>query len=115
MARPKKPEEPPKINLEVDMYPHIIQRIDHYLYKRWPDLFVDENFKQFKNNYENKYNEMIGKEARIEARLQEFEGKIMRMVKEYNNSLNDMIDRQSAKLDAEIFARTAKRWWQFWK
>ena len=108
---PKKSKETPpqpKIVLETDVYPHLIHRIDHYLYKKWPDLFVDENFKEFKKDIETKHEEMRDKENRINARYQEWESKLDAKLKEIEalRIQLDLLRRKVSHLEE-------KKWYQF--
>jgi len=109
----KEPVKDPKIVLETDLYPHIIQRIDHYLYKKWPDLFVDENFKEFKRDIQAKYDDIQGKENRINARYQEWQSELGR---KYEHAL---IDIQGMRVQIEFLRKRVlqlekKKWYQFW-
>jgi hypothetical protein len=99
-------KEEPKVVLEIDMYPHLVQRIDHYLCKRWPDLFVDENFKKFKEDYEGKYNDLQGKEERINAQMEEFKYRFTELIV---NSELKMIKRFNLRFES-LEKRT--NWWK---
>src|SRR5438046_2136685 len=48
----EKKETNAPIQVPLDLVEHMIQRIDHYLYKKWPDIFVDEGLKSFKKDIE---------------------------------------------------------------
>lgn len=102
----------PKIVFDFDLWPHICQRIDHYLYKKWPDLFVDENLKEFKKNIQDKYNDMQGKENRINALLKEHESRVKAQVSDIVSKIERDLSSLTAQKDGA--ALTKKKWWEFW-
>lgn len=103
----KEPET--KIIVELGVVNHIIQRIDHYLYKKWPDLFIEENLKDLKKDFYNKYDEVIRKSHLIESRFKEQEIKINKKC----DDLQVYLKKQQDRFEDLFFSK--KKWYQFWK
>lgn len=81
------------IVVENDLVQHLTNRIDQYLFKRWPELFVDENFKEWKKELEKISEELKNKDMRINALLKETEGRCKTMMKENEHRITELSNR----------------------
>lgn len=102
-----KENNPVYINL--DAADHLIKRIDHYLYKKWPDIFLEDNLKKLKDDILNSCDSVSKKEKLIHAHIQELEGRLKSGLSYEMNMLRSQI----AKLERDVADLKTKKWYQF--